>query len=108
MFDPLTYRALEIIMVADVVPFNFPRTGRMFVSGDRTGGVAVGFTYLNGHGAIVTRSIGEEMFRLVALDADGHLDYLPEVLGENVTTAQYLTADEVDTLLIRISNLPLR
>jgi hypothetical protein len=93
-------------MVVEAVPFTFPRTGRMFVNNDELGGVAVGFTYLNGHGAIVTRSIGETLFRLVALNANGHLDYLPEILGENVRTAEYLTADEVDALLVRISNLP--
>jgi hypothetical protein len=104
----LTLRALEIIMVAETIPFNFPRTGRMTVEIGQGGSVAVGFNYLNGHGAIVTKSVGEDTFRLVALNAEGFLDYLPEILGEGVRTLQYLTADEVDVTLTRISNLPVK
>ena len=93
-------------MVVETVPFTFPRTGRMTVTDDKSGNLAVTFAYLNGHGAMVTRSAGSQLFRLVALDAAGDLGYLPGVLGDGVRTARYLTADEVDVLLIRIAGLP--
>lgn len=93
-------------MVVEAVPFNFPRTGRMNVNTDRSGSLHAAFDYLNGHGALVVRLADESMFRLSVLDSSGCLDYLPEVLGEGVRTVKHLTADEVDALLVRISNLP--
>ena len=92
-------------MVVETLPFVVPHVGRMSVNEGPAGVLNVVFAYANGHGAMVGRGMGESMFRLTALDSAGNVATLPEILGEGVVTAQYLTEYEVTALLTRIATL---
>jgi hypothetical protein len=95
-------------MVVESIPFVFPHVGRMTVHEGEGGLLNVSFMYENGYGAMVGRGFGERMFRLTVIDANGAVRYTPEILGEGVDVAFFLTEDEVTALLTRVALLPNR
>lgn len=100
-------------MVVEMIPFPFPRAGRMVVRDD-VPGFGAEFHYQNGWSASVARNTltggnARGLFSLAIIDqATGALIPCPEILGEEGEPLGWLTGDEVDALLHRVMNLPQR
>lgn len=106
-------------MSAPEIPFTYPPQGRMTVHFNEPGNLGVTFSYPNGYGASVIRR--ERGGFAGSYGGDRGLFELAVLVGFEVADARqilshegddcfigWLTAEEVDGLLVRICNLPPR
>lgn len=95
-------------MVAEVVPYEFPRVGTMRVIEMPGRGPAAEFTFPNGYGAsVITDGNGgaSGLYELAPLDADGNIVHLPEITGPYDSVAGWLNGAEVAEKLRTIASL---